>query len=169
VAWLIIDGYNVIGIQHGDVEAEREHFVHELSEYRKVRGHEITVVFDGWKDGEGKQTESHYGGIRVIYTPIGEKADTLIKRLVDGSKQFIVVSSDREVQNHAWNNGGVPVDSEDFRYYMGRAMAGTTAEPYYDDEDDEDDEYAMHYGRKKGNPKKMSKKEKALRWAQEKL
>jgi predicted RNA-binding protein with PIN domain len=169
MAWLIIDGYNVIGVQHGDVEAERERFVHELSEYRKVRGHEIIVVFDGWKEGEGAQSESHYGGVLTIYSPIGEKADTLIKRMVDGSKQFIVVSSDREIQSHAWNNGAVPVESEDFLYAMGRAMAGTDGGQEYFEDDEDEEEYAMQTGRKKGNPKKMSKKEKALRWAMDKL
>ncbi len=167
MAYIVVDGYNVIGIQHGDVEAERENFVHALSEYRKAKDHEITVVFDGWKEGEGQQTESYYGGVRVVYSPIGEKADSLIKRLVDGSKQFIVISSDREIQSHAWNNGAVPIESEDFLYYMDRA---SMPEGEFYEEDEDDDEYGDHsYGRKRGNPKKLSKKEKALRWAMTKL
>jgi len=166
MAFIIIDGYNVIGTQHGDVDAAREGFVHSLSEYRKVKDHEITVVFDGWKDGEGKHTESHYGGVRIIYTPIGEKADSYIKELVDGSKQFIVISSDREIQSHAWNSGAVPIESEEFLHYMERASMPSGE---YFDEDDEDDEDLFGQARKKGNPKKASKKEKALRWAMSKL
>jgi predicted RNA-binding protein with PIN domain len=166
MAFIIIDGYNVIGIQHGDVEAERERFVHDLSEYRKVKGHDITVVFDGWKDGPGPETVSKYGGVAVRYSPLGEKADNVIKRLVDGSKQFIVVSSDREVQNHAWNNGAVPVESEDFLYYMARA---SVPEGEHFDWDEEDEYGDLHSGRKKGNPRKASKKDKALQWAMGKL
>ena len=50
-----------------------------LIEYRKGKSHDITVVFDGWKTGEARESQSATGGIKVIYSRIGEKADSVIK------------------------------------------------------------------------------------------
>ena len=57
-----------------------------LAEYRKIKRHEITVVFDGWKSGSGDESHSVTGGIKVIYSKLGEKADAVIKRIVSSEK-----------------------------------------------------------------------------------
>jgi predicted RNA-binding protein with PIN domain len=158
---IIVDGYNVIGVLHADMEAERRRFIESLMQYRKRKGHEITVVFDGWREGRGSEQSSVTGGVRVMYSALGEKADAVIKRMITGTgRQWIVISSDRDIQAHAWARGAVPVGAEDFLRSM--EIAGGQGEQKADE-----DEYDRP--QRKGNPRQPSKKEKALKKALEKL
>lgn len=159
---IIIDGYNVIGVLHSDMEAERRRFIESLMEYRKQKGHEITVVFDGWREGRGSEQASVTGGVRVVYSALGEKADAVIKRMISAGtgRQWIVISSDRDIQAHAWARGAVPVGAEDFLRRLessGRQEKRTAAEDEYD------------RPQRKGNPRQPSKKDRALKKALEKL
>jgi predicted RNA-binding protein with PIN domain len=159
MAGLIIDGYNLTGILRGDLEGERQRLIDALSEYRKKKGHDITVVFDGWKDGPGKESRSKVGGITVIYTGLGEKADSVIKKTVSKSPApMIVVSSDREIQKHAWSQGATPIDSEVFLSALER-----------DDSIEGSEDEADYQQRAKGNPRQLSKKQKAVKRALAKL
>jgi hypothetical protein len=163
ISCIIIDGYNLIGIQHNDLGREREKLVRLLSEYKKIRGHDITVVFDGWKDGRGKEATLVTGGVKVIYSGVGEKADSLIKRIIGGErKEWIVISSDREIESFAWSKDSVPVPSALFASVLeniGNSFSGAY-EPLYEDEEPL---------RKKGSPRKLSKKEKILQRALRRL
>lgn len=159
---IVIDGYNVIGVLHGDMETERQKFIEALMEYKKQTGHEITVVFDGWKEGRASEQSSVTGGVRVVYSALGEKADSVIKRMVSGrAGQWIVISSDRDIQAHAWSRDAVPVGAEDF---LRKLEKTETKEGFraYDEE-----EYAEPL--RKGNPRKSSKRDKAVRRALDKL
>jgi predicted RNA-binding protein with PIN domain len=136
--------------------------IDSLIEYRKIKGHDITVVFDGWKNGEAKEHQSFTGGIKVIYSRIGEKADSVIKRIISSDRrEWIVVTSDRDIANHAWASGSVPISSEDFLKSVEKRI------PSSSDEEERDNEYGM--SQRKGNPRKPSKKEKAVRRALSKL
>jgi predicted RNA-binding protein with PIN domain len=162
VASIIIDGYNAIGVQHRDVEAERRRLIGALIEYRKRKGHDITVVFDGWRGGGGSESRAREGGVEVVYSALGERADDVIKRAVKaGDRQWIVVSSDREVQSHAWGADSVPVGSEEFLRILER--------PAFDEESPEEEEDEYYEPPRKGNPRKPSKKEKARQRALSKL
>lgn len=163
IASIIIDGYNLIGIQHKDLESQRQKLVERLAEYRKIKGHEITVVFDGWKSGSGDESHSVTGGIKVIYSKLGEKADAVIKRIVSSEKkQWIVITSDREIADHAWANGSVVVSSDEFSDILGKPLKVETGEFDMIDED----EYEPP---KKGSSRRLSKKEKAKMRAMSKL
>lgn len=163
ISSVIIDGYNLIGIYHKDLESQRQRLVERLAEYKKIKGHEITVVFDGWKSGSGEETHSLTGGIKVIYSRLGEKADAVIKRIISSEKkQWIVITSDREIADHAWANGSVVVSSEEFLDILGKPLKVETGEFDLLDED----EYELP---KKGSPRKPSKREKARRRALNKL
>ncbi len=147
---------------HKDIEAERQRFIEALIEYKKLKGHDITVVFDGVKGGEATESRTVTGGISVIYSALGETADAVIKRTLTQSKKYwIVISSDRDIQAHAWSSGSVPIDSEDFLKVLERKM---TAYEYPDEEEDEE-----YVPRKKGTPRRLSKKEKAQKRALNKL
>lgn len=162
ISSIIIDGYNAIGIHHGDLRKEREKFIESLIDYRKRKGHDITVVFDGWKTGEGQEGQSVIGGIRVIYSKIGEKADDVIKRIIVSVKrQWIVVSSDRDIANHAWAAGSIPAPAEDFLRVLDRKEISSGS-----GERDDDEDIISH---RKGNPHQLSKKEKAVARALSKL
>jgi predicted RNA-binding protein with PIN domain len=163
ISSIIIDGYNIIGISHKDLKKQRDELIHSLIEYRKRKGHEITVVFDGWKTGEAQENRSKIGGVAVVYSRIGEKADAVIKRIISSQKDFwIVVTSDRDIADHAWAAHSVPISGEDFlRIFENQIQS------YSDFEEYEDEEYPKP--RKKGSPKKLSRKEKAIRRALKKL
>ena len=123
-----------------------------------MKGHDITVVFDGWKEGGRKEESLGTGGIKVIYSRLGEKADAVIKRIISREKrEWIVVSSDREIMDCAWSAGSVPVASERFLSVLEKA-AGSMSDDY--EPLSEEDETGKGHG--KGNPRTPSRKEKAL-------
>lgn len=163
ISSIIIDGYNLIGIYHKDLERQRDMLIDSLIEYRKKRGHDITVVFDGWKTGEANESHSIVGRIRVIYSRLGEKADSVIKRIISSDrKEWIVVTSDRDIASHAWASGSIPISSEDFLNAMERKQIEMGAG--YDDNDEE------YIGpTKRGSPRKLSKKEKTIKRVLKKL
>lgn len=160
MARLLIDGYNLIGTLHKDLEAARRRLLHALIGYNKDRGHEITVIFDGWREGGPKEEHSVQGGIRIIYSRLAEKADTAIKRILRErtGQDYILVTSDRELAGSAWASGAVPVRSEDFlRKLSGR---GDISEEFFEAEEEE---------RPARKAAKTSRKEKAIERALKRL
>ncbi len=160
ISSIIVDGYNAIGIHHGDLRKHRDSLIQALIDYRKRSGHDITVVFDGWRGGAGREGRSIVGGVRVIYSGIGEKADAVILRIVASEKrQWIVVTSDRDIAHSVWASGSVPVTSEDFLRALERRRV------LHDDAEEDDDAGPV----RRGNPRQMSRKEKAIERALSKL
>ncbi len=159
IALIIIDGYNLIGVSHRNLGAERERLIRDLSEYRREKGHDITVVFDGWKSG-GRFPESQVtGGVRIIYTRLGDTADSVIKTMVGNKKEeWIVVTSDRDISSFAWARGSVPVSAGRFERLLERALRAPSGEGEAPDEPDEDGGSAE----RKGRQRTPSRKEKAL-------
>src|SRR4030043_1963824 len=103
ISSIIIDGYNLIGIQHKDLENQRDALIASLIEYHKKKGHALIVVFDGWKTGGAQENHSVIGGIKVIYSRMGEKADSVIKRIISSERRGgVVVTSDRDIEACAW-------------------------------------------------------------------
>jgi len=136
--------------------------IDSLIEYRKRTGHEISVVFDGWRSGQSQENRTVLGGVKIIYSRLAEKADDVIKTIISSKKkEYIVVTSDREIADYAWASGSVPVPSDEFLHSLGKGHNPS------EKEEAEDDEYAGHP--RKGNPRKLSKKKKALRKAINKL
>jgi len=105
----------MIGILHKDLDAARRTLLEALISYNKTRGHEITVVFDGWRGGTREGTRTAHGGINIIFSRLGEKADAVIKRILQmkGSEGLILVTSDRELVSAAWAANAVPVPSDE--------------------------------------------------------
>lgn len=112
---ILIDGYNLIGVFHKDLKRARERLIESLIAYRKQKSHNITIVFDGYKQGLGKESSEIIGGIRVIYSGLGERADDVIKRILREEKKFwIVITSDREIEREVWRQNCVSIDSSIF-------------------------------------------------------
>lgn len=109
--------------------------------------------------------------MKIIYSRLGEKADSVIKRIISSERrEWIVVSSDREIASHAWSTDSIPIPSETFLPFMESGGAGSSSFPGvsdYEDGKDEDDEGPGDY--RKGGARRLSKKEKALRRALNKL
>ena len=169
ISSIIIDGYNLIGIQHQDLRKEREELIQQLIAYRKLKGHDITVVFDGWKSGNRQQEQAVTGGIRVIYSRLGDKADEVIKTMIEQDrKEWIVITSDREIMDHAWKYCSVPVPSDQFLGLLEHADSDLKGDDEFLEEDDSAQQLKGTHpctppGRGiKGSSRQLSKKEKAL-------
>ncbi|MBF0553313.1 MAG: NYN domain-containing protein [Nitrospirae bacterium] len=166
---IIIDGYNLIGTYHKDLKAQRTKLIQDLSAYGRRKGflRDMTLVFDGIREGFNK-TQTVIGGLTVIYSGRGESADDVIKEIIGhAGMKYIVVSSDRAIASFAWSKDCTPVRSEDFsrKLYPG----GTAAEAVYMEDEDEDGYDERAAVKKKGNPHILSKKEKMIKQALDKL
>lgn len=173
ISHIIIDGYNIIGVFHKDMEKARDGLIDLLIDYKKIKSHDITVVFDGYKSGSGVEGVAVRGGIKIIYSRLAERADDVIKRIITKErKEWIVVSSDRDIANYSWSVNSIPIPSERFFDIVSRQVGQDASESNKEHKgkhsykDSEESEYSSI---QKGNPYKLSKKEKAIRRALSKL
>jgi hypothetical protein len=72
-------------------------------------------------------------------------------------KEWVVISSDREIMDHAWKNSSVPVPSDQFIRRLELADANNDLKGDYEFLDEDDRVQQL-----KGSPRQRSKKEKAL-------
>jgi len=84
---LVIDGYNLIRqsptlsqIELESLEAGREALIRYLQAYRRLKRHDITVVFDGEHGKHLSLQKEKVGAITVIYSGRGQKADDVLWR-----------------------------------------------------------------------------------------
>lgn len=166
---LLIDGYNLIRQSESlraqdDVALEmgREALLVRLRQYKRFRGHRITVVFDAGSKPLLAEEHIQEKGIKVIYSGQGETADSVIKRVCrKEGRNLLVVTSDRELASYAERFGSVTMDSDEFEGKMEMTLylesKGAEAE-------DEDEGWSRGKGtRKKGPAKRLSRKERKKR------
>lgn len=150
---LIVDGYNLIrqtpawqALDAIDLQWGREALLESLAAYRRDKHYPITVVFDGTAGAEILGHRDYYQGILVLYSRQGEKADDVIKRLVDRERErSLVISSDREIMDHALRVGAAVISAGEFSSRLqapGQAMEA----------DGEGDEPPLSHGTKKKGP-----------------
>lgn len=151
---VIIDGYNVIGAEHGlqgGLEHKRNRLIQQVAGYQKLKKFTITIIFDGWQTGSGMETEEKRQGLRIIYSRYGEKADAVIVRIArEKGSGCVVVTSDREIRNAVERFGAVGIAASEFIEIL-RSME----QPFEDLFDDDETEQRA----KKGNPRQLSKSE----------
>ena len=159
---LVVDGYNLIGSQRGlrgDLEGKRHRLIEKLQKYREKKGFGITLVFDGWRSGWPTEVQQQSGGITVIYSQQGEKADEVIKKLAKQlGSSCVVVTSDREVRRAAEASSAVAIYAGEFNsvlWHMEDHPQATEADLPFDD-GFLFDEVPIR-SKKKGNPHKLSK------------
>lgn len=119
---IILDGYNVIrqsdafrAFERSSLEEARSALLRSVALYQQAKGHRVTVVFDGWAGDSPLEERDRLGRVEIVYSRKGEKADEVIKRMVDRSgEETIVVTSDREVASYADRHGGSAVSSLEF-------------------------------------------------------
>jgi uncharacterized protein len=119
---LIVDGYNVIRqspqlqfLDAMDLQSGREGLLALLAQYRHRSHHQITVVFDGWQNGDLQECRDRHQGIAIIYSRRGERADEVIKRLLHQERErALVVTSDREIQVCAEQTRAAWIDAGQF-------------------------------------------------------
>ena len=176
---LILDGYNLIGARgrmrrDGEVLArERQGLLREISVYAGSRSFaEIHLVFDGYPNDRDLLLTPP-PGIRLVFSEAAGSADAVIVMLAARFRErAAVVSSDREVVQRSRSLGAETLSAQEFLGRMA-ARSGTAGGGRYEagggEEDDDEDPSPSTFGKKKGNPRRLSKKERAQRRLLDKL
>jgi predicted RNA-binding protein with PIN domain len=118
----LIDGYNLIyqfpelrKLLERDLESARERLISRLSSFAIEENVEVMVIFDG--DTRIPENSIKRQGVKVVFSKMPEKADPVIKRLIDSksdSDDMVLVSSDLEIVNYAKLNSVSVVSSRSF-------------------------------------------------------
>jgi len=118
----LVDGYNVIHLIPDlkrlvsyDLERARHGLLQRMASFMAGRKGSMTVVFDG--DGPNMHQSASYHKIKVRFSSAPEKADPLIKRMIDkqeGKKSLTVISSDQAIFRYARLSGVSALTSHDF-------------------------------------------------------
>jgi predicted RNA-binding protein with PIN domain len=164
---IIVDGYNLIRQsdllrqqERVSLEAGRKALLRALAAYRRARGHRITVVFDGWLGGSPTEERDLAGGVEIIYSRLGEKADEVIKRLVQtAGEELLVVTSDREIAQHANRRGATAIGSPEFAARLDSPAGGRVHKETGKEEDEEEENEGRPGGGKKGPARRLSKQQ----------
>jgi predicted RNA-binding protein with PIN domain len=147
------------------MEQERTQLIHELGRYAtRRRRHQLIVVFDGWKSGDPCEGQQSIAGITVIFSKLGERADQVIQRLcVEYGTTAVVVSSDREISDYARNQGNFTISAQEFEQRLRQTSSNPTRHQIKDEAalnaPAEPHRGGKPTGKKKGNPRKLTKKE----------
>ena len=112
---LVVDGYNVTKTGYGTLplDAQRARLLTGLAGLAARTGAEVTCVFDGATLDQPTPV-AQPRGVRVLFSPAGITADSVIRRLVRAEplgRAVVVVSSDREVADGIAAAGARPVAS----------------------------------------------------------
>jgi hypothetical protein len=167
---IIIDGYNLIRqsdalrrYERLSLEAGRNALARSVSHYKKQKGHKVTVVFDGWQGGPVEEERDKLSGIDIIYSRKGEKADEVIKRMVqDRAEEVVVVTSDRDIADFVSRRGGTAISSQEFDGLMGRAKTAVTGQGGHNEErSGKEDDATTGRAKKKGPSRRLSRRKKS--------
>jgi predicted RNA-binding protein with PIN domain len=166
--WLV-DGYNVIrrdpalaSRERVSLEAGRDALCRLLADVGRVSGERFTVVFDGAGRG-GAGGGKGGGAVRVLFSSARESADRVLARMA--ARGGAVVSNDREVRRAAARAGAIAVSADEFLARLdglaagaapGPAPSSTDLPPYMKDEEPEEPA-----GPRKGNPRRLPRKQRA--------
>lgn len=130
MAHIIIDAYNLMWsssafkrYQNFSLEKQRDILIEQLSAYKKIKPHQITVVFDGTKSGHYSLSEYQQAGIQVYFSRHHQTADQLLIEMIqDSSKEMIVVSSDHQITTKAKSKNYPFISSQEFAQKIQTAM-----------------------------------------------
>ena len=114
----LIDGHNLIpkvGLHLNSPDDEME-LVAILKEFARLKRQQVEVYFDGAPVGQAGTRK--LGTVRAHFVPLGQTADSAIrsrlKKMEKDAKNWIIVSSDHEVQNAARVVRAQVVTSDEF-------------------------------------------------------
>lgn len=138
---IAVDGYNFIKqspelrrLEQIELQKAREGLLEQLRSYKRFKGHSFIVVFDGQQERRLGGHRERSGGIDIIFSKPGEKADEVLKRLASEKREGIaVVTSDRDVASYAEKKGAtaIPAAAWAEKMEMARiyAVKGSEEEP----------------------------------------
>jgi predicted RNA-binding protein with PIN domain len=163
MASILIDGYNVLGKA---ADKDRDRLIQAVVDYHKTTRYDVILFFDGTHTGTPYGDDFIHGGVRIKYSPLGETADDHIIMWMQEHPhdQYVVVSSDRKIQKGADRHQSTFVEAIDF---LKRLKQKNTKQSMSESQDapwqegrDVVYKKPKRGTRKKGNPRKKSKKEK---------
>ncbi len=163
---IIIDGYNLIRqskplrvLDRQELQLGRETLLDLLAGYKRIKGHRITVVFDGINAPLFSPQRDRVKGIKIKFSRSGEAADAVIKRMVDRERErALVVSSDLDVVNFAASKGAATISAPLFEEKLAMASYLETKEM-----ESEGHDGWVPTTKKKGPSRRRSKKERRNR------
>jgi predicted RNA-binding protein with PIN domain len=124
----LIDGSNLIGhsahLTLMDPQSKRR-LVAQLAIFQATKKTKLILVFDGPPDPELVGEKFRRKEFTILWPDMDESADTVIKRQVEKQtdlRHFYVVSSDREIQSFAKENGARIMDCEEFHKLLKTAL-----------------------------------------------
>ena len=158
---IVIDGYNLIRqsgrlsvIDRRDIQSGREALLDTLAEYRKIKRHKITVIFDGTNAPSFSRRVEKLKGVKIQFSRNGELADTVIKRMAAMEREkALIVSSDLDIVNYAESQGSATISSPEFEEKVTMAVYIDT-----NGSDVEDKGGWIPTTKKKGPKRRLSKK-----------
>jgi hypothetical protein len=157
------------------VAGKRDAFIAELARYARIRGHAVTVVFDGFPPdvaigaGTASGRSRYPAGVRVRFSEHERADDVVIRLAATLREQATIVSSDREVRAACESHRSVVLGSQAFDTRLRDALmnaGGLDADPEVVDKDRDLDEDVRRGNVKRGNPRRASK---AQRTSQKRL
>ena len=167
---LIIDGYNFIrqsdalrGLDRQALEFGREALIERLAEYKRIKRHKVTLVFDGSAKYYFPDNQTSSKGVGIKFSRHGESADSLIKKMArEEREKAVVVSSDKELVHFAAAQGAATIESGEFE---AKLMMAETMGP--GESGDAEESVSNVSGRKKtkkrGPSSKLSKTQRRMR------
>jgi len=174
VRWLI-DGYNVIrrdpelsGLDRRNLEEGRHALLRMLARVARVSRDDFVVVFDGVRRSAGSPPALR---VRTLFSRPPEKADDVLIRLArEGGPGVAVVTSDRAVQEAARRARTAVVGADAFleRISVIGSAERRSVEPQWSDRTEPDEPVAPR-GPKKGNPRRLPRRERQARKALDRL
>jgi hypothetical protein len=171
---IIVDGYNLIRrssdmapLDQADPELGRERLLDRLAGYKRVKGHRITVVFDGGAQNSVFDSKGQEKGIGIRFSRHGESADAVIKRMAGKERErALVVSSDREVAQYSASRGAAVIGSAEFEEKLAMAEYFSVKGAFLESEEEAG---WLPDTRKKGPKKRPPKKRRRNRRKTDKL
>ena len=123
----LIDGHNLIpklGLRLDSIDDEMQ-LIGILQEFCRVQRRDAEVYFDGAPVGQARTQK--FGIVTAHFVRLGTTADTAIKSRLEkmgrAARNWIVVSSDHEVQNSARIVHADIVSSEKFAELLGKSSS----------------------------------------------
>lgn len=123
----LIDGHNLIpklGLRLDEPNDEEE-LIRLLQDFARVKRQQVEAYFDGAPAGQAGTRK--FGSIRAHFVRQGQTADSAIRKRLESmgksAKNWVVVSSDHEVQNSAKIHQAQFIRAEEFVKQMRAAFA----------------------------------------------
>ncbi len=125
----LIDGDNLLWVWEleGDIEERRSKLLNIILKFQKKKKSKFVVFFDGPLKKEFPQNEN----LKLVISERGVSADELIKEMLDplhDCKNFILVSSDRELRYQAKIKRARLINSLEFKKILLKAAGKTKCE-----------------------------------------